>query len=68
MIPFFDDLKPMKCDRGNFLVYKLLNTDQRYAFGDIGIRFMSRIKGLTRPQSFHLVFKLVEWYEKRNPP
>lgn len=68
MAAFFDDLKPLKCDQGNYMVYKLLNARQRTAFGEMGIQFIARIEGFTKPQSFHLVFKLVEWYEKQHPP
>lgn len=68
MAAFFDNLKPLKCDVGNYMVYKLLNTDQRTAFGEMGIQFMARIEGFTKPQAFHLVFKLVELYEKTYPP
>jgi len=68
MSPFFDDLHPLKCDHGNYMVYKLLNARQRTAFGEMGIQFMARIEGFSNPQAFHLVFKLVEWYEKQYPP
>lgn len=68
MTAFFDDLKPLKCDQGNYMVYKLLNARQRTAFGEMGIQFMARIEGFSKAQAFHLVFKLVEWYEKHVPP
>ena len=68
MAAFFDDLKPLKCDQGNYMVYKLLNTAQRTAFGEMGIQFMARVKRLSKAQAFHLTFKLVEWYEKHVPP
>ena len=68
MAAFFDNLKPLKCDQGNYMIYKLLNARQRTAFGEMGIQFMARVEGLTKAQAFHLVFKLVELYEKTYPP
>lgn len=65
--PYFDDLLPLRVDEGNFMVYKLLTADQRIAFGNIGIQFMARIHGFSKAKAFHLVFKLVEWYEKNMP-
>ena len=67
MLPYFDDLLPLQVDVGNYLVYKLLTFDQRFALGEIGIQFVMKIKGFSKPQAFHLAFKLVEWYEKRVP-
>ncbi len=66
--PFFDGLKPLRCDEGNFMVYKLLNAKQRTAFGEMGIQFMARLPRFSRAAAFHLVFKLVEYYEKHVPP
>jgi hypothetical protein len=68
MNPFFDDLLPLKVDKGNFMVYKLLTIDQRVAFGQLGIQIMARIKGFSKAKAFHLVFKLVEFCEKHVPP
>ena len=65
--PYFDDLTPLKVDKGSYLVYKLLTFDQRFALGDIGIQFVMKIKGFSKPQAFHLAFKLVVWFEKRVP-
>jgi len=60
MKPFFDDLLPLKVDNDNFIVYKLLTADQRIAFGEMGLQIMARVKGFSKPQAFHIVFKLVE--------
>jgi hypothetical protein len=68
MLPYFDDLTPLKVDVGNYLVYKLLAFDQRFALGEIGIQFVMKIKGFSKPQAFHLAFKLIEFYEKIHPP
>jgi hypothetical protein len=65
--PYFDELTPLRVDEGNFMVYKLLTADQRIAFGEMGLQIMARVKGFSKPQAFHLVFKLVEWYEKHFP-
>ena len=68
MPPYFDDLIPLKVDVGNYLVYNLLTFDQRFALGEIGIQFVMKIKDLTKPQAFHLAFKLVAWLETTHPP
>lgn len=67
MPPYFDDLVPLRCDNGNYLVYKLLTVDQRIALGEIGMQFMLKIKGFSKPKAFHLAFKLVEWLETTHP-
>ena len=41
---------------------------QRLAFGDLGIQFVYEIKRISKPQAFHLTYKLMELYEKEFPP
>ena len=66
--PYFDDLVPLKEDALRFQVYQFLPFQQRLAFGDLGIQFVYKIKRITKPQAFHLTYRLVEWYEKQVPP
>lgn len=66
--PYFDNLKPLKEDAFRYQVYQQLSYPQRQAFGVIGRRLVSKIKPLSKPQSFQLVFKLVELLERVNPP
>jgi hypothetical protein len=53
---------------GIILVYKKLTIDQHITFGELGLLIIDRVKSLSKPQAFRLVFKLIEYFEKHFSP